>query len=756
MSALARIGRYQLLERIAQGGMAEIFLAIEVGVPGTEKLVAVKRILSSFAQDDRLTQMFLEEARIMARLSHPNLIKLFEVIPEPTGCILAMEYLEGKDLRLLLQVVQSAGVSIPLEVSLAVAMQAASGLHHAHTATHLDGQELRLVHRDISPHNLFLTYEGHLKILDFGVAKTSSHMHDTEQGVVKGKIPYMSPEQCCGEELDQRSDLFSLGIIVYELITGEHPFRRENGVATLRAVVSDPIPPPSSIIPRLSSELDAIILKATERNRSRRYNNALELRQDLERYVFEQRLNVSTSAVQDFLHALFAREREEQRQHVHSILRDVLRNPPPELRGGELQSSFSELLNSSPSHAGFILPVPTPQGTGSLKALPTGPDLQILLHRRVGRDLLQLRGRMQESFSVEAWPDALQPTVVFDLMRVERISSYGVRQWLHLVDNLSRRGVRTLFVRAPEPFIRQTLVVRGFLGKGEVLSVMTPYICESCGASSVHELICADHGEELMTGRPPALPCPACHRDATFDDDASLFAFLTQPPHPLTPELRTIWQDLASPEPEPGDVDKTFQGETTLLRVAANLDPHLRWDRVLHGLEGDVFLTFAAAGPEDAAWAPALAAQLATLRPQLTRLRIERSPLPLVQALRDVGLASWVDLRSVLVTGVCHTPGCQRTRTAEVDAALLQTPERTRAAATCRRCGQPVALDLPHLLQPLQPSPVLPTPTPPAAPHSAPLVLPAPTAPLLPPYMTAIIALLALVVAALLALLLQR
>lgn len=210
-----RIDRYEVVTRIATGGMAELFLARETGIGGAERLVVLKRILPHLAQQRAFVDMFLREARTASRLEHPNVVRIYATGEHDGTFYLAMEYLEGTTVRELQLLAREQGERVPLDVALAVGVQAARGIHAAHELRDAEGQHLGLVHRDVSPHNLMLTVAGVVKLLDFGVAKYTEALSEaTYSGAVKGKFGYMSPEQCRGGAIDRRSDLFSLATVL--------------------------------------------------------------------------------------------------------------------------------------------------------------------------------------------------------------------------------------------------------------------------------------------------------------------------------------------------------------------------------------------------------------------------------------------------------------------------------------------------------------------------------------------------------------
>jgi serine/threonine protein kinase len=302
------IGKYEVLQRLAAGGMAEIFLARSIGVLGFDKLVVIKRILPHLAQRNDFIQMFLDEARIATTLDHANIVQTHEVGVHGKSYFMVMEYLAGEDVRSVVRRIGRAGGGerLPLEHALTVAVAVSAGLHYAHEKKDRDGKPLAIVHRDVTPQNVIVTYEGAVKLLDFGIAKASNRINETRSGSFKGKVPYMSPEQCRGEPLDRRSDIFSLGILLHELTLCRRLFRGETDFQILKQIAEGPIVRPRDVDPAYDARLSAIVMKALEREPARRFQTARELQQALEELAHDMRLRLSPLALGDYMQALFA------------------------------------------------------------------------------------------------------------------------------------------------------------------------------------------------------------------------------------------------------------------------------------------------------------------------------------------------------------------------------------------------------------------------------------------------------------------
>ena len=299
--AAQRLGRYELIQRIAVGGMAEVYRAYAVGPGDFRKLVAIKRLLPQHALDPQLLRMFLDESRLMARFAHPNLPHVLDV-NDGSGHevpFFVMEHVAGVDLR---DILRAAGGPLPLEQIVALASGVAAGLHHAHELGSEDGRPLEIVHRDVSPSNILVSFDGGVKVTDFGVAKWQQQKSFTYQGQLKGKFAHMSPEQCRAEPLDRRSDVFALGTLLYEMATGHPPFRADSEFELLSRIVSQDAPPPGSDV---APELAAIIMRCLARDRAGRYATAQEVQLAIEAFAREQRLNVSPVGLGAYVASLF-------------------------------------------------------------------------------------------------------------------------------------------------------------------------------------------------------------------------------------------------------------------------------------------------------------------------------------------------------------------------------------------------------------------------------------------------------------------
>jgi serine/threonine-protein kinase len=312
-----KLGRYELVRRLAVGGMAEIYLARlpGVGLEGFEKLVVLKRILPQHALDPELLRMFTDEARLSATLTNPHVTEVYDVGADAEAPFFAMEYVHGQNLR---QLLHAHGGPLPIPHAVGIVAAAAAGLHYAHEKRGPGGEPMHIVHRDVSPSNVLVSYDGAVKVSDFGIAKWAHQRTQTQEGALKGKFAYMSPEQCRGRALDARSDVFALGTILYELTTGRSPFAAETDFDILNKIVSgEPEPPRLPDGAEYPPALAEIVMRALAREPEARTPNAQALQVQLEAFARDGRLEVSTVALASFVQGLFADElaawREAQR-----------------------------------------------------------------------------------------------------------------------------------------------------------------------------------------------------------------------------------------------------------------------------------------------------------------------------------------------------------------------------------------------------------------------------------------------------------
>ena len=307
----AASNRYEILARLATGGMAELFLARATAPDGDVRHVVLKRVLPSRTHDPQFVTMFLDEARLAIQLDHPNIVRVFDIGQLGSSYFFTMEYVHGENVRTVLQRVHGLRRRIPLAHAITIAAGAASGLHHAHDRADPHGKPLGIVHRDVSPANIMVGFDGAVKLVDFGVAKATVRSTETRAGTIKGKIAYLSPEQCIGNKpVDRRSDVFALGIVFYELLVVQRLFRRESDFATMAAIVTDDVPPPSVCRPDIPPALDAVVMRALAKTPDQRYPTAGAFLDSLEHAARASGVELSVGSLGQYLKELFG-ERPE-------------------------------------------------------------------------------------------------------------------------------------------------------------------------------------------------------------------------------------------------------------------------------------------------------------------------------------------------------------------------------------------------------------------------------------------------------------
>ncbi|MDP1826213.1 MAG: protein kinase [Archangium sp.] len=307
MAPGTEVGRYVIKRKLAEGGMAEIFLASALGPEGFSKDVVIKVVRSFLAKDSQFVQMFIAEARLVSKLNHANVVQIFDFGKHGESFYLAMEYVRGASLWDLRKRCRDQGVPFPPTLAAEIGAQVARGLQYAHALTE-GGQRIGVVHRDVTPHNVLLSFDGAVKLTDFGIAKATTTQ--TAPGMLKGKFAYMAPEQARGEKVDARTDLFALGIVIWELLTGGRLFAGDSDLAVLRAVQESLIAPPSRLNPDVPVELSDVVMKALARPADERFQTAFEMEKALANYVLRNAKSVDDSSVSLFLQTMFREEFE--------------------------------------------------------------------------------------------------------------------------------------------------------------------------------------------------------------------------------------------------------------------------------------------------------------------------------------------------------------------------------------------------------------------------------------------------------------
>jgi len=358
-----RFGKYLLLQRINVGGMAEVFKAKTFGVEGFEKLVAIKRILPSIAEDDEFIKMFIDEAKITVRLQHANIAQVYELGKIDDSYFIAMEFINGKDLKQLFE--HNKREEQPMDIAQAcyITSQLCAGLDYAHRKKDDRGNDLNIIHRDVSPQNIRISYDGEVKVIDFGIAKAKNKSSKTEAGILKGKFGYMSPEQVRGKTIDRRSDIFAIGIIFYELITGSRLFQGETDFSTLEKIRNVEIELPTKRNPKIPKELENIVMKALTSKREHRYSFAHDMHDDLQKFMILNNFMYSRTDLSNWMKITYRKDIEKDltmlkqydsydNSHFESLAKPSLPKSTPEVMEWDDDELETQIFDKSPSFVG--------------------------------------------------------------------------------------------------------------------------------------------------------------------------------------------------------------------------------------------------------------------------------------------------------------------------------------------------------------------------------------------------------------------
>ncbi len=364
-----RFGKYTLVDRIAVGGMAEVFLAVSPGVEGFEKTVALKRIRPHLTAEDSFIRMFLSEAKLAALLQHPNIVQIYDLGKIADSYFIAMEYVSGRDMAKVVSRARKLGIVYPVEYALFVAAEVLEALAYAHDKTDEHGVPLGIVHRDVTPENIIVGWNGHVRLADFGIAKAASRTDPTNAGEIKGKLSYMSPEQGRGKTLDHRSDLFTLGVVLYEWLTGYKLFTGENEMAVLSSILDGRIYPPTYFREDVPAGVEDLVMKALTKDREARYGSARDMLYDVQTWLQTGADFVpSRNHLANFMGQMFATEIERERRQLAAVGKDRLRGDPPPLPD-------DDSLDFTPA----ITVALVPDGSGDLDPDPTEAPALIVI-----------------------------------------------------------------------------------------------------------------------------------------------------------------------------------------------------------------------------------------------------------------------------------------------------------------------------------------------------------------------------------------
>ena len=665
---MVQAGGYHVLRKLATGGMAELWLARTTGPNPTE--VAIKRILPQYASDKDFVQMFLDEARIASGLVHPNIVRMLEVGSDDGTYFIVMEYLDGENLRAIIRQLRSLGRPMLLEHAVACVIGIAAGLHHAHDQAGSDGKPLRIVHRDVSPQNILITRAGEVKLVDFGIAKAQNRFTETRVGTMKGKVPYMSPEQCAGEALDRRSDVWALGAVLYELTVGRQMIRRGPDYVMMKKITEEGVAPPSSMLPMYPRDLEAVLMKALARRRGQRYQTMADFAADLVAFARANGLDLGPSSLAGMMREAFGGpppsnppEFDDERPPTDEEERPA--GALPEVQPRRVAVTWIAGPDSPPRAAPAV-----------------SPGAPIVSRRHVGTvEVVTLVGRLTEDFRGAELGASLRGDVVLDLAGVERVTSFGVREWLAMNQ---AANVRSLYLnRCSEPMVNQLTMIRSFAGSGRVLSFLAPYVCVSCGLA-FNRLVDAEADALAVRAQvPPPASCAKCGHDGRFDDDPrSYFAIASLLAEQVPADVRAATGPV-SPLGRPALEKRVDDGLTSLV-VNVALTSALRWRSALEGVEGRLLVDLAnVAAVEPGSVRPMLVA-LRAIRADTRSVEFVAVPVSLGMELRGEG---WIKVYSWQMEAACAT--CGRSASVVVPAERLADTDRSRWSGTCG-CGGPL------------------------------------------------------------------
>jgi serine/threonine-protein kinase len=346
--------RYRVLEKIASGGMAEVFRAESAGLEGFKKTVAIKRVLPHLSEKKQFIGMFLDEARLSAHLSHSNCVQVFDIGVGDDTYFIVMEYVDGADLKAIIEYSKKTGTALPIEAACLICVRICEGLAYAHELKDGKGQNLGIVHRDMSPPNVLITRHGEVKIVDFGLAKAHSQLEKSEPGIIKGKFSYLSPEAALGQPIDARTDIFAVGIILWELIAGRRLFLGESDLETVRQVQSARVPPIRQFNQNVTPEFEQVLGRALARDPKQRYGSARDLAADLTSLLFHFGRPVSSFEIASIVSPVVsAREAAAQYDRVakKSIIGSLIQEALFEftsLQGGDSGDRSSSGMGAAP------------------------------------------------------------------------------------------------------------------------------------------------------------------------------------------------------------------------------------------------------------------------------------------------------------------------------------------------------------------------------------------------------------------------
>ncbi len=349
--------RYRVVEKLESGGMAEVFRAESEGLQGFRKQVAIKRVLPHLSEKKKFISMFLDEARLSAHLSHSNCVQVFDIGVGDAAYFIVMEFVDGANLKAITEYLKKSGKEFPIPLAVYIALEICKGLSYAHELRDPQGTDLHIVHRDMSPPNVLITKYGEVKIVDFGLAKANSQLEKSEPGIIKGKFSYLSPEAALGQEVDHRTDIFAVGIILWELLTGQRLFLGETDFQTVKKVQQAVVPPVRQFNPKVTPELEAMVVRSLAKEPANRYPTARDFGKELVRYLFAMAVPISTFDIELLVHGAM-RDRQRTRPMQHSIIDKLIE---------EALLEFTSLKEEQPGQARRDSRGPAPLNLGEFE-----------------------------------------------------------------------------------------------------------------------------------------------------------------------------------------------------------------------------------------------------------------------------------------------------------------------------------------------------------------------------------------------------
>jgi serine/threonine protein kinase len=336
--------RYRVIEKLASGGMAEVFRAESAGLEGFKKQVAIKRVLPHLSEKKKFISMFLDEARLSAHLSHSNCVQVFDIGVGDNAYFIVMEYVDGADLKAVLETLKKQGRELAVEEAVFIAIKICEGLCYAHELTDQEGRPFAVVHRDVSPPNVLMTKHGEIKIVDFGLAKASSQLEKSEPGIIKGKFSYLSPEAALGKDVDHRTDIFAVGIILWEMLAGRRLFLGDTDFATVKLVQQAPVPPLTKIHAQVTPDLERIVNRSLARDPAQRYQSARDLAVALNDFLYRYGKPVGSFKIATLVQSTI-RDKQKARPMQHSIIGSLIE---------EALFEFTSLQEGDVPHPGTV------------------------------------------------------------------------------------------------------------------------------------------------------------------------------------------------------------------------------------------------------------------------------------------------------------------------------------------------------------------------------------------------------------------